>query len=309
MSESVYPIVRVCATDTQQYEQMGSKPKFWYYDSNRKRQLFKCARANTGEDWAEKVACEVAEILGLPHAGIELAECQGKRGTVSESFINIEKGEQLVHGNELLFELDTSYPAQGEYYRGSQHKVDNIVGALSQPSVQLPTGWAPLNANQAPPDLFLGYLMLDALIGNTDRHHQNWGLVRRFGKTQREEVAPTFDHASSLGRELQEEKTVRFLNGSSKNTRPSVETYADKARSAIYRDSDEPKPLSTLEAFLCFSEHAPNGRTAWLDRLSQIKDDSLRTIVGCIPAVIIGEHAGEFAYRILKHNKRRLLST
>lgn len=48
--------------------------------------------------------------------------------------------------------------------------------------------------------------MLDAVIGNTDRHHENWGILRkRVGDRWQGMVAPTFDHASSLGRELRDE--------------------------------------------------------------------------------------------------------
>ena len=48
--------------------------------------------------------------------------------------------------------------------------------------------------------LFAGYLVLDAVIGNTDRHHENWGLLLRRTETGwKGQVAPSFDHASSLG--------------------------------------------------------------------------------------------------------------
>jgi hypothetical protein len=50
--------------------------------------------------------------------------------------------------------------------------------------------------------LFPGYLMLDALIGNTDRHHENWGarVLAGLGNGRRMAVlAPTYDHASSEG--------------------------------------------------------------------------------------------------------------
>jgi hypothetical protein len=29
----------------------------------------------------------------------------------------------------------------------------------------------------SPQDAFVGYLVFDALIGNTDRHHENWGIT------------------------------------------------------------------------------------------------------------------------------------
>ena len=59
---------------------------------------------------------------------------------------------------------------------------------------------------------FIGYLMLDALVGHTERDHANWGIVQRFTiKDNRENkelsislktgLASTFDHASSLAAE------------------------------------------------------------------------------------------------------------
>lgn len=59
-----------------------------------------------------------------------------------------------------------------------------------------------------------GYFVLDAMICNTDRHHDSWGLLtgpRAFGGNEYI-VAPTFDHASSLGRELQDERREEMLN-------------------------------------------------------------------------------------------------
>ena len=56
------------------------------------------------------------------------------------------------------------------------------------------------------------YLVLDAVIGNTDRHHENWGILRqRRGNVWYGFVAPSFDHASSLGRELLDSRRDRLL--------------------------------------------------------------------------------------------------
>jgi len=64
----VYPIIDVPSEDSQALEQMGSKPKFWFEDRELGLCLFKKIRQDTGEDWAEKVAAELAETLGIPHA-------------------------------------------------------------------------------------------------------------------------------------------------------------------------------------------------------------------------------------------------
>lgn len=54
-----YQIVGIPEDAREDTEQLGSKPKFWVLLDG-KRWLFKEARPETGEDWAEKIAAEVA---------------------------------------------------------------------------------------------------------------------------------------------------------------------------------------------------------------------------------------------------------
>jgi hypothetical protein len=52
-------------------EQLGSRPKFWYrVAGDNQPWLFKYTREHTGEDWSEKIASEVAKLLGVPAAGL-----------------------------------------------------------------------------------------------------------------------------------------------------------------------------------------------------------------------------------------------
>ncbi len=80
-------------------ETMGSKDKSWFLLPDRQeRWLFKYARVNqnvcTGEDWAEKIAAEIAELLSVPHCLVELAKFEGRRGSLSRRF------PELLHTNE-----------------------------------------------------------------------------------------------------------------------------------------------------------------------------------------------------------------
>jgi hypothetical protein len=80
-------------------EDMGSKPKFWFrYQDG--MWLYKQARENTGEHWAEKVASEIAELIGLPTHETLIATYEGRVGCAVRSFL--KPGQTLIHGNELL---------------------------------------------------------------------------------------------------------------------------------------------------------------------------------------------------------------
>jgi hypothetical protein len=54
------------------YEQLGTKPKFWYGSPLSQRLLFKFIEREgqpvSGLDWSEKVANELCGLVQLPHA-------------------------------------------------------------------------------------------------------------------------------------------------------------------------------------------------------------------------------------------------
>ena len=106
-----YPIYDISAAQPEWIEPMGSKRKFWFRWSRDgdAQWLFKFSREGTGEDWAEKIACELAAALALPCARIELASFEGARGSVSRRFVRQDEGWELVHGNEILFPYVPGY--------------------------------------------------------------------------------------------------------------------------------------------------------------------------------------------------------
>lgn len=64
-------------------------------------------------------------------------------------------------------------------------------------------------------------LLFDTLIGNTDRHQDNWGLLWTQGYNH-VRMAPVFDNGTSLGYEILESKMNHFSNPI------RMQTYIDK---------------------------------------------------------------------------------
>ncbi|MBD0308530.1 MAG: HipA-like protein, partial [Microcoleus sp. T1-bin1] len=136
-----FPVIVVPESDydLSEEEQMGTKNKFWFPHSEFGRCLYKQSRPNTGEDWAEKIAAELCELLGLPHALYELAETwEGNYGVVSPSFL--PSGGTLVHGNEILTPLVPNYPTSGSY-KVSQYTIDVVLRAIEENPVAFPIDW------------------------------------------------------------------------------------------------------------------------------------------------------------------------
>jgi hypothetical protein len=303
---SEYPVLQLPGDRIpENREPLGSKKKLWFRHptGQEPRLLFKYNRAGTGEDWSEKIAAELAQVLGLPHARVELAMFDEQRGAALVDFTENEN-VALVHGNEILEFVDPAYPTQKQY-RAVEHTVGAVVSALERLNVGLPSTPVPLpEAVKDAFGLFLGYLLLDAWIGNTDRHHENWGVLRnRDEAAQTLVLAPSFDHASSLGRELSDEARTnqgRPLQGS------TVERYAGRARSALYGSDGGKRPLHTWQAFREGAAHRRDAADAWLERLTSVPQALVRDVVESVPEGHMSPPAKAFACALLECNAKLL---
>lgn len=293
-----FPIIEIPPDAPGEVEEMGTKEKFWFPHENLGSCLYKKARPNTGEDWSEKIAAELCELLHLPHAKYELATFQGDTGIISPSFL--PQGGSLTFGNEIL---STIVP---DYFRDikspSQHTINSVLDAIADDSINLPVKWTPPASINNAVETFVGYLLLDAWIGNTDRHHENWAFINLVNKTY---LAPTYDHASCLGRELLDKKRQERLK--TKDSGFSVEAYASKSPSAFYAQVDDKKTLKTFDAFDRAAQRYPNPASLWLDCLGKISSTSTLELFKRIPKERISTSAIEFAQKILKFNQSRLL--
>lgn len=298
----MFPIIPVDPHKAEAIEQLGTKRKFWYSDQG-KRILFKAEERGTGEDWAEKIACELARHLGLPHVHYELAEESGTKtpGVVCETCA--PPPWALVLGNQLLLARDPNYPADGRKYQVREHTVDAVVETLG--SLQLPP--APWNALLpqgigTARDVFGGYILLDAWIANQDRHHENWGALRRGDELC---LAPTFDHGASLARNLTDGARQERLTAREANRR--VAGFVRKARSAFYASIGDNKPMSTVKAWNAWASRTPQAASIWRDRLKQINERAVEDLLREIPAQRMTAVCLQFTMELLKENQNRLV--
>lgn len=283
-------------------EQLGTKPKRWLmHPTTRERWLLKYVTYSTrndgskyqkGDDWAERIANDVALKLGLPAAHTELAvELSGgdsRLGIISKSVLAVPdvagtSTEELVPGNELLAAPVTA----GARDRYTVDAVEHALRAV-QPSEDSPQGFTAW-------DVFVGFLVLDALIGNTDRHEENWAAVANSSERR---LAPTFDHASSLGFLLSDEQRQQRLASADLGFTP--EGFADRAKSQF---AGRPHPIEV--AMDALSRCSADVRDHWLNQCSDA--DGLAEAVALVPRHRMSAVAQQFAERVLRRNIARLL--
>ena len=271
-------------------EPLGSKPKFWVYRDDG-LWLFKFARENTGEDWAEKVAAEIAYALALDAPRVELAKFGGEYGCICKSFIERENGESLIHGNEVLSGHMQGYDKE-KIRRQCSHTVKNILDALS-------SVFTSEREKKKAFGRLADYLIFDALIGNTDRHHENWGL--KYDSQSGLRAAPTFDHASSLGRELTDSRRDELLRTI------GIEKYIDSGHGGIYANESDKRGVAPLKLAMDTISLHPSYFSSWAHRLGTLQNPEIESIIAKVPNCRASEVAKQFAVSFIKRSRERLL--
>ena len=291
-----YPIYQVNPDWMIDPESMGSKEKFWYrdpFDETGKAWLFKYPRSGSGEHWAEKIAAAVAEVLEIPHARVELAVCRGTRGTITESFVASD--ETLVHGNELLALAISDYNPD-QIRRPPRHNVDNILRILEDVCTGTDPGFSDKLKTQ-----FANYLILDALIGNTDRHHENWGVLLDAHEDTLLALAPSFDHASSLGREHSDERRIRHL------AEETIGNYAAAGRGGVYWSEDDGRRPAPLDLACRAVVFYPTVFKPGLGKLAILEEDNILEAVNGIPEEWMTNAERDFAVAMMRHSMEQLV--
>lgn len=302
----MYPICKIDRLQAEDIEYLGTKRKFWYTVDNR-RYLFKAEERGTGEDWAEKVVCELAELLGIPGVEYELAHEYEDQRAIQPGVIcptMVPRPLILVLGNQLLYFGDQSYPADEERKYGvREHTIDavaRLVSILEPPAAEWMTRTP--NGIATSTGVFIGYMMLDAWVANQDRHHQNWGGIWD-GSDLR--LAPTFDHGASLARNLSDEERKDRL--ATRDQKRSLDHFASRARSGFYESPNDAKTLPVLDAFQHFANREPESARIWLGKLAEISQIAVDAILAEIPPKRMSPVTREFTLKLLMINQRRLL--
>lgn len=289
MPDAFYNVLEILPEDQEIIEPLGSKPKFWFViENDPQKWLFKFTRDNTGEAWSEKIACEVAEVLDIPHARVELARFGKRMGCASRSFVErpVDEDCDLVHGSEILAGRFLDYDKT--VVRGQcHHTLDRIIEAV---------GDLFASEQDEPLRMLAGYIFLDALICNTDRHHDNWGLLRAISSDAKMtyRLAPSYDHASSMGREHRDEERDRIIREGRMNA------YAFKGTGGIYWGADSKKGENPLRLFEKALQQYPQHFRYWIAKLDSLGGELVHDIIQRMPDDWMSESARQFCKQLLE---------
>jgi hypothetical protein len=282
------PIIDISDWEVAENEFLGTKPKQWMRDDHGVRWLWKQTLMQRderhgwftkGDDWSEVLAAAVGSALGVPVARVSLATRRDDVGVISRTVLGNDQ-ESLVHGNEMLSEI-------GVEAGPSRSRVGYTVDAVREALADV----GPVREHdvlRSAFDWFAGYLLLDALIGNTDRHQDNWASIR--GPAGRR-LSPSFDHASSLGFLLSDEERHERLTTRAQ----TVDDFARRARSKF-----DGAPTLVAAAVDALSGTQGGVQHHWFRSMAGVP--TIRALVDEIPRSRMSQAAADFAEALYQRN-------
>ncbi|GAA0578168.1 HipA domain-containing protein [Rhizomicrobium electricum] len=137
--------------------------------------------------WSEVIAYRLSKLCGVavPPCFVAVDGVDRAPGVLMEFCYGYpEEGikKRMIHGVDLLQQV---FPNEYNSVTGRPHTLmRNIVLCRALHVAHATTWWA-------------STIAFDALIGNTDRHAENWAVLR--GADNRWEMAPAYDNGTSLG--------------------------------------------------------------------------------------------------------------
>jgi hypothetical protein len=234
--------------------------------------MFKIPMENTGEAWAEKVSSELGKLLKLTMMDVDFAVRKNIHGIIAKKFTS--GTEEFYEGGDLI----TSIVEDFDRYRLDNYNFCHIVRALSEFDLDKD---------------FVVIPIFDALIGNQDRHCDNWGIIAtRTGYR----LAPIYDNGASLGFQLKEEWIKQMFKDSN-----MFKAFSNRSYSLIGIDGKrKPKYLELLSVMY---DQYPKEVEDAVNRFSILNKDNIVKILNTIPTSLMSDIYKEWVLKLLLYRR------
>ena len=264
--------------------------------------------------WSEIIACRIAQLTGItvPPCFLAVDETTGRAGALVEIFYgypNESPRKRFVHASDIMRLKDPKKGRPHDIYRN--HAYAKRLGVR-----EYQEWWGRV-------------LAFDALIGNTDRHPENWGLLFGFPRlisihpsTCKRLIpflvdvqspvntnfsvafAPAFDNATSLGYEVRDADLVKYMEAD------RLTAYIDKGTHHCDWDSGQPRLRQHLELCRRYFQMFPTAGKAMKSVLNFRQEDVESILKDCTafdvkPPFTSGRV--EFVSLLIRERQRRLM--
>ena len=186
--------------------------------------------------YSEYIGCHIFESVGIPVQKTMLVKLnkdgKEKIAVACKDFLN--SGEELIEISKVSLSLSTE-----KKYKIS---IEDVYEIINKMSVNYKLDENKLISN------FWDMFVVDALIGNTDRHFGNWGFIKKGDIIS---FAPVYDCGSSLHPLLSENEQIKLMSDSIafKNSSYNIASvYTMNNKKIFYHEIFKNPPVDLKEA-------------------------------------------------------------
>lgn len=212
-------------------EGSGRSEKIWLINPETKQVgLFKFKKDdNTTDHISECIAYQLACLLDIECARFELGTYNGREGSMSYCITN--DNQSLIEGiNYIVY----TYP---------QYDIERLKDKVSGKTYSLEMIKESIKFFLDFND-FLIIPIFDYLIGNTDRHQNNWAAIYEDGNVR---FSPLYDNSSSLCAYMNEKEVYACLGKDKMKWTSVVETKSRSVIRIYAKDVQKPTHLEVLK--------------------------------------------------------------
>lgn len=262
------------------YNTKGSRAKRVVIDKTGKKAFFKYQRADyiTSEACSEKMSYEIAKVLGYKCATIELAHDENKNLGV----LNYWFTDNMDNHTDIVSYFNTSETKRNEFYTISNIKrvLDEIDNTLFYD--------------------FIKIMVFDALVGEQDRHEENWGVLKQNDKY---EISPLYDNGDNLLNKFKDQAYAEKYY----NKQKDFNAYIRNSKTLIYKEDNKTK-YKHFELIEYLNDLYHDYVQTEINNLNKLKDEKIEEIVNKVPEDLLTEVHKEYIIDYLKKRRDILLN-
>ena len=237
-------------------------------------------RRKSTELASEKIACEIAKVIGYRCADIDLAKDQDRELCVL-NYSFLKPDESLIE-----FASEASISQNGSD-RKEKYTIQGIKRILDTVDEKLYSE-------------FIGLQVFDALIGESDRHEENWGYIRT---NERSDIilAPFYDNGDSLMHNINDIQIEEYTNNEA-----SFLKYINKSKTKILDNNGHKIKHFQLIDYL-ITENPPFLKEE-LQRTKILTNDIIKGIIYEIPDEYLPQSHKEILQRYISIRRDILIN-
>lgn len=215
-------------------EGSGRSEKIWLVNQeNGDIGLFKFRKTEyTTEHLSEKIAMQLAQLLNIECMEVDIGRYEGRIGSLSYR-IN-KKDENLIEGIQLINKYYPNYNPEILYDEVNEeyYSLEMILNSLQEYDFQKE---------------FFKIPIFDFLIGNTDRHQNNWAILQKDDNVR---LCPLYDNGSSLCCYIGENNIDSYLGNDKVRFNSLINSKSTSRIRIDKKIKKEPTQLSVLKFLL-----------------------------------------------------------